>query len=108
MDGRSPSAMQRGELCCHCLLLETSQGLVLVDTGFGLNDVRNPRGRLSGFFLSLLSPAFREEMTAIRQVQRLGYQASDVRHIVLTRLAGDAYFYYREMDLHSPWCAASA
>jgi glyoxylase-like metal-dependent hydrolase (beta-lactamase superfamily II) len=89
MDGRSPSVLQRGELCCHCLLVETSQGLTLVDTGFGLGDVRNPRGRLSRFFLSLLSPAFLEEMTAVRQIQRLGYRPDDVRHIVLTHLDFD-------------------
>jgi glyoxylase-like metal-dependent hydrolase (beta-lactamase superfamily II) len=89
MDGRSPSVLQRGSLCCHCLLLETDHGLVLVDTGFGLRDVHDPRSRLSGFFLRLLAPDFREEMTAVRQVQRLGFRASDVRHIVLTHLDFD-------------------
>lgn len=89
MDGVSPSAFQRGTLCCHCLLLETDAGLVLVDTGFGLRDVQDPRSRLSGFFLSLLSPDFREEMTAVRQIERLGFSARDVRHIVLTHLDFD-------------------
>jgi hypothetical protein len=89
MDGRTPSVLSRGSLCCHCLLMETPQGLVLVDTGFGLRDVANPRSRLSGFFLALLSPDFREEMTAVRQVKALGYRASDVRHIVLTHLDFD-------------------
>jgi glyoxylase-like metal-dependent hydrolase (beta-lactamase superfamily II) len=89
MDGFSPSAFQRGTLCCHCLLLETNAGLVLVDTGFGLRDVRDPRSRLSGFFLTLLSPDFREEMTAVRQIERLGFSARDVRHIVLTHLDFD-------------------
>jgi glyoxylase-like metal-dependent hydrolase (beta-lactamase superfamily II) len=89
MDGRSPSVLQRGSLCCHCLLLETDHGLVLVDTGFGLRDVQDPRSRLSGFFLRLLAPDFREEMTAVRQVERLGFHAQDVRHIVLTHLDFD-------------------
>ena len=89
MDGRSSGVFQRGRLCCHCLLIETSQGLVLVDTGFGLGDVRHPKERLSRFFLALLSPDFREEMTAIRQVERLGWSASDVRHIILTHLDFD-------------------
>lgn len=88
-DGRSRSILQRGQLCCHCLLVESDAGLVLVDTGFGLRDVRNPRSRLSGFFLSLLSPDFREEMTAVRQIERLGFGASEVRHIVLTHLDFD-------------------
>lgn len=89
MDGRTESLVRRGRLCCHCLLLETEQGLTLVDTGFGLGDVRNPKGRLSRFFLALLSPDFAEEMTALRQIERLGYRASDVRHIVLTHLDFD-------------------
>jgi glyoxylase-like metal-dependent hydrolase (beta-lactamase superfamily II) len=89
MDGRTPGVLKRGGLCCHCLLLETAQGLVLVDTGFGLRDVRDPRSRLSGFFLALLSPDFREEMTAVRQVERLGFDPRDVRHVVLTHLDFD-------------------
>lgn len=89
MDGRTPGELTRGQLCCHCLALETNEGLVLVDTGFGLRDVAHPRSRLSGFFLALLSPDFREEMTAVRQIERLGFSADDVRHIVLTHLDFD-------------------
>lgn len=89
MDGRTPSSLRRGELCCHCLLIESDHGLVLVDTGFGLRDVADPASRLSRFFLILLSPDFREEMTAVRQIERLGFSASDVRHIVLTHLDFD-------------------
>lgn len=89
MDGRTPGVIERGALCCHCLLVEHKDGLVLVDTGYGLQDVRNPRARLSGFFLSLMSPDFREEMTALRQVEALGFDSADVRHIVLTHLDFD-------------------
>ena len=89
MDGRSPFVLGRGELACHCLLVETRNGLVLVDTGLGLRDCRHPRTRLSAFFLALLRPALREEMTAVRQVARLGYDPRDVRHIVLTHLDFD-------------------
>ena len=89
MDGRSRPMVARGHLACHCLLVETPDCLVLVDTGLGLQDVANPRTRLSRFFLTLLRPEFREEMTAVRQVQRLGYQPSDVRHILLSHLDFD-------------------
>lgn len=89
MDGRTATILHRGELCCHCLLVETAQGLVLIDTGYGLRDVMNPKSRLSSFFLAMLSPDFREEMTAVRQVEQLGFHASDVRHIVLTHLDFD-------------------
>ncbi len=88
MDGRSGASL-RGRLTCTCLLVETPGSLVLVDTGFGLRDVADPRGRLSKFFLFLLSPEFREAHTAVRQVERLGYDPRDVRHIVLTHLDFD-------------------
>jgi glyoxylase-like metal-dependent hydrolase (beta-lactamase superfamily II) len=81
--------LARGSLCCHCLLVEAADQLVLVDTGFGLRDVRNPRTRLSWLFLKLLSPDFREELTARRQVERLGFDPRDVRQIVLTHLDFD-------------------
>jgi glyoxylase-like metal-dependent hydrolase (beta-lactamase superfamily II) len=87
MDGRSRSL--RGRLACHCLLVETSAGLVMIDTGLGLRDCANPPSRLSRFFLALLAPEWREEMTAARQIEALGYRRSDVRHIVLSHLDFD-------------------
>jgi glyoxylase-like metal-dependent hydrolase (beta-lactamase superfamily II) len=89
MDGFSESILQRGLLACHCLLVETHAGLVLVDTGLGIRDVHHPRGRLSRFFLTLVKPQFREEMTAARQIERLGYRPEDVRNILLTHLDFD-------------------
>jgi glyoxylase-like metal-dependent hydrolase (beta-lactamase superfamily II) len=89
MDNRTSGILQRGELACHCLLIEGPSGLVLFDTGMGLADVRNPESRLSKFFLAQLAPDFREEMTAIRQVEKLGFNPRDVRHIVLTHLDFD-------------------
>jgi glyoxylase-like metal-dependent hydrolase (beta-lactamase superfamily II) len=68
---------------------ELEDQLVLIDTGFGLRDVADPPSRLSKFFLFLLKPEFREEMTAIRQIQRLGYDPREVRNIVLTHLDFD-------------------
>lgn len=89
MDGRSRSVVRRGELSCHCLLVETDEGLVLVDAGFGLRDVANPSSRLSRFFLALLRPEFKESLTAIRQIEKLDFDPRDVRHIVLTHLDFD-------------------
>lgn len=89
MDGRSASVMQRGRLCCHCLLVEMNDRLVLVDTGFGLQDIAHPKARLSGFFLSLMSPDFRVEMAAISQIEQLGFAPTDVTDIILTHLDFD-------------------
>lgn len=75
-------------LVCHVLLAETKDGLLLVDTGFGLGDVRDPR-RLSRPFLLVVRPELREEATAIRQIEKLGFKATDVRHIAITHLDRD-------------------
>lgn len=88
MDGRN--AGLRSCLVCHCLLVETSSsGLVLVDTGYGLNDVRQPHPRTSRLMRGLLNIRFREQETAIRQIEALGFRAADVRHIILTHLDFD-------------------
>jgi glyoxylase-like metal-dependent hydrolase (beta-lactamase superfamily II) len=88
MDGVSRHSL-RGRLTSHCLLLETDRSLVLIDTGYGLRDVRDPRSRLSKVFLAMLQPDLREEMTAFRQIERLGLDPRDVRHIVLSHLDFD-------------------
>jgi glyoxylase-like metal-dependent hydrolase (beta-lactamase superfamily II) len=89
MDPRTGGWSLRARLACHCVLVDTGSQLVLVDTGLGLRDVADPKGRLSKFFLALVRPEFREEMTAVRQVRRLGYDPRDVRHIVMTHLDFD-------------------
>ena len=88
MDGLSKDAL-RGRLTSHCMLLETHDGLVLIDTGYGLRDVHDPHGRLAEFFLAMNKPELREEMTAIRQIERMGLDPRDVRHIVLSHLDFD-------------------
>src|SRR3954454_6460668 len=80
MDNQTASMIERGHLSCHCLLIESDSQLLLVDTGLGRRDVRNPKDRLSSFFLKLVSPDFRDEMTAYRQIQSLGYDPNDVRN----------------------------
>jgi glyoxylase-like metal-dependent hydrolase (beta-lactamase superfamily II) len=77
--------LERAHIACHCLAVETSDGLVLVDTGFGSDDARNP-GQLGAVFRLLMQPKPRIETTAIRQLEGLGFAASDVRHIVTTHL----------------------
>ena len=74
---------------CAAQLVETDAGLVLIDTGYGTQDVREPHPRLSKFFHGLLNIRFRMEETALHQVRQLGYSARDVRHIVLTHLDFD-------------------
>jgi glyoxylase-like metal-dependent hydrolase (beta-lactamase superfamily II) len=67
---------------CHVLLIETDNGLVLVDSGFGLQDCADPR-RI-GPSRHVLRPRFEVEETASRQVEGLGFHREDVRHIITT------------------------
>lgn len=76
------------EVVCHCLLVETGRGLVLVETGVGLGAV-NGTLRLPGYFRTLMRPRLREEATAVRQIEAMGYDASDVRHVLVTHLDVD-------------------
>lgn len=77
------------ELVCHCLLIETNAGLVLVDSGIGLADMIDPPGALGRRFVTMNRPALDHDEAAVRQVSRLGYQPDDVRHIVLTHADRD-------------------
>lgn len=81
--------MGTDRLGCHCLLLETEAGLVLVDTGFGLTDVERPAPRLSRLFLALARPEFDPIDTAVEQVRELGFKPEAVKHILLTHLDFD-------------------
>jgi glyoxylase-like metal-dependent hydrolase (beta-lactamase superfamily II) len=72
----------------HCLLAETEDGLLLVDTGFGTRDCLSPTPFVRLMMALGGSPRNLEE-TAVRQVERLGYVAQDVRHIVLTHFHYD-------------------
>lgn len=76
-------------MVCHCLLIETNDGLVLVDTGLGTADVERPKERLPTFFLRLTGPRLSRAETALAQIEQLGFSAGDVRHIVPTHLDVD-------------------
>lgn len=76
-------------MVCHCLLIETAVGLVLVDTGLGLADIADPRRRLGAAFLSFVRPALKSAETAALQIEKLGYRRTDVRHIIVTHLDPD-------------------
>ncbi|GAB3136269.1 MBL fold metallo-hydrolase [Microbispora hainanensis] len=74
----------------HCLLVETDRdGLVLVEAGLGLGNVRDPAGSLAADWTEMVEPVLDPAETAVRQVERLGYAPADVRHILLTHLDVD-------------------
>ncbi|MFA4081366.1 MBL fold metallo-hydrolase [Mycobacteroides salmoniphilum] len=71
---------------CHCLLLETATGLVLIDTGIGTHLIGGPTDLVGRVFVRGVHPVLDPRETAIAQITALGFSASDVRHIVLTHL----------------------
>lgn len=73
-------------MICHCLLVETEQGLVLIDTGLGTADIAAAKARLGRSFLTMVRPKLVVAETALQQIKALGYAPGDVRHIVLTHL----------------------
>jgi glyoxylase-like metal-dependent hydrolase (beta-lactamase superfamily II) len=75
-------------IVCHVLLIEGADGLVLIDTGFGSDDVRNPR-QMSRLFTAAIRPRLEIGETAVSQVRERGFDPCDVRHIVLTHLDVD-------------------
>lgn len=73
------------KMVCHCLLVETAGGLVLVDSGIGTAECRDPH-RFDAGFRAIARPRLDLAETAIEQVKRLGFRPQDVRHIVVTHL----------------------
>lgn len=84
-DARPPSRMKTGLVCA---LVESDQGLVLIDTGPGLEDYAKPTGILK-LFRVITSLRFDPQEAAINQVQSLGYAPEDVKHIILTHMHFD-------------------
>lgn len=76
------------DLVCHVLLIETPNGLALVDSGFGTADITNPQARIgpARFFTR---PTLDPSETAIAQVRSLGFDPTDVRDIVVTHFDAD-------------------
>ena len=72
-------------MVAHCLLVERPAGLLLVDTGFGSDDIANP-GRLGRPFVATMRPSLDLAETARAQVEARGYAAADVTDVVHTHL----------------------
>jgi glyoxylase-like metal-dependent hydrolase (beta-lactamase superfamily II) len=75
--------MPTAPMVCHVLLVETDNGLVLVDSGFGSHDCLDSANRV-GPTRHVVRPLFDHMETAAHQIERLGFRREDVRHIVIT------------------------
>jgi glyoxylase-like metal-dependent hydrolase (beta-lactamase superfamily II) len=77
--------LEESPIVAHCLLIEAGEQLVLVDTGFGLDDCAKPR-RLGVPFRAIVRPECDPDETAFRLIWGLDLDPRDVRHIVTTHL----------------------
>ena len=80
------SYFKPAKLICHVLLIEHKNKLVLVDTGYGLKDIVQPKTRLGGLFLKLTRPTLDTKETAYEQIKQLGCSPADVTDILPTHL----------------------
>ena len=99
-----------GHLVAHCLLVEGADGLVLLDTGYGTEDVRDPKRLGASRFL--LGAKLDAKQTALARVQALGHDPADVRHILVTHLdldhaGGLGDFPNAEIHVHTDELAAA-
>ena len=73
--------------CCHCLLIEDNDKLILVDTGISTHDCDQPK-RL-GLTHKLFNFQLNKHETALHQIRELGYNPDEVTDIILTHLDSD-------------------
>lgn len=83
IDGR-PGVLRRAESACHCLLIEHSMGLVLVDTGYGEQAMVQPEVWVGQQIIRRTNPIL--DRVIARQVEALGFAREDVRDIIVTHL----------------------
>lgn len=84
-NARWPSKLKTG---MACLLIETDQGLVLLDTGLGLDDYSHPSW-MTRMFRVITSMPFDPNEAAVNRIKQLGYQPADIKHILLTHMHFD-------------------
>jgi glyoxylase-like metal-dependent hydrolase (beta-lactamase superfamily II) len=84
--GTGTGALTGASMVCHVLLIETSAGLVLVDTALGHNDIHAPTHASVRRVMGTLGARMDEKESIAHQVEARGFRREDVRHIVLTHL----------------------
>ena len=84
-NARYPSNLKTGMVC---LLIDTNQGLTLVDTGLGLEDYVNPSWMTSLFRVITILP-FDPAEAAFNQIKKMGCDPKDVKNIILTHMHFD-------------------
>src|ERR1700704_419560 len=76
--------MPTAPMVCHVLLIETDNGLVVVDSGFGTDDCADPKR--AGPSRHMVRAILSHDETVVHQIELFGFKRDDVRHIVITHL----------------------
>jgi glyoxylase-like metal-dependent hydrolase (beta-lactamase superfamily II) len=79
---------QRAPIVTHCILVDTGEGLLLVDAGLGTADCLSHKP-IMRMMLAVGGFPFDVKETAYEQVKMLGFKPEDVRHIALTHFHYD-------------------
>jgi glyoxylase-like metal-dependent hydrolase (beta-lactamase superfamily II) len=79
--------MPTAPMVCHVLLVETENGLVLVDSGYGTADCADPKR--VGPNRHIVRAVLSHEEAVAHQLDRFGFDRDDVRHIIITHLDAD-------------------
>jgi glyoxylase-like metal-dependent hydrolase (beta-lactamase superfamily II) len=75
----------KGLAVIHCLLVDSGEGLILVDTGYGRHDYTEP-ARMVRLYSKVTNLEGNIHQSAVHQIRALGYEPSDVKHIFLTHM----------------------
>ena len=78
-----------GSAIGHCLLIEENGNLTLVDSGIGLSESQEPEKKLGKELIEATGFVFDESLTAIRQIEKLGYAPENVTNILCSHLDPD-------------------
>lgn len=76
-------------VCGHCLLLQENNKIILIDTGIGLLDIKNPTERIGQELIDLVGYRFDETQTALRQIENLGLKPENVTDCIISHLDND-------------------
>lgn len=85
LDDGTGGFFRRGRGVVHCLLVDTGDGLALVDSGWGRRDYSDPSPMVRQF-MRLIGSGGDPGEAAVRQIERLGYDPGDVKHIFITHM----------------------
>lgn len=76
----------RGYLSTRCLIVETDGGVIVVDTGFGVEDIARPAQRLGRPFLLLARPRLDPAETLLARLRARNIAPEDVTDVLITHL----------------------